>query len=239
MDFLSYMSKKLTTAPNQPVADLIEESGGVEHLYLIYVDILKGFCDEGPLASDRVKELVEPVVSLTDQLIKLGLPAENIVFLNDAHPEDAVEFSSFAPHCRKGTAEAEVIDGLQPIQQMKGVQTFDKNATNGLFGTNQDGLRFFEWVEAAFAKGKGTFIVVGDCTDLCIYQNAMGIRLLANEKNADAEVVVPITHVKTFDIPVETADQLDIYAHDADFLDTVFLYHMQTNGVRIVSTISK
>lgn len=231
------MSQKIANLPEESLSSLLKKSGGVDRVYLVLVDILKGFCDQGPLSSERVNEMVKPVVTLANQLIEQGIPMENIVFLNDSHPEDAEEFSAFAPHCIRNTPEAEVVDALRPIQQTKGVQTFYKNATNGMFGRDQTGLRFFEWLEKVFAKGKSTFLIVGDCTDLCIYQNATGIRLFANEQNAKTEVIVPVSHVKTYDISVEQADQLDLYAHDADFLDTVFLYHMLTNGVRVVSTI--
>lgn len=237
MDFLTYMSNTINRFPNKTIQDLLEESGGVENLYIVYVDILKGFCEQGPLSSDRVNRMVQPVVSLTNGLLEQGLPSENIIFLNDRHPKNAVEFSSFAPHCIDGTEEADVVDALQPIQQRKGVQTFYKNATTGMFGTNQDGLKFFERLDQIFSEGKSTFLIVGDCTDLCIYQNAVGIRLYANEKNVETDVVVPISHIQTFDIPVQQAKQLDIDAHDADFLDTVFIYHMHLNGVRIIQTV--
>lgn len=238
MDFLNYITKKVNDSPQLSLEELIKESGGVENIYLIYVDILKGFCEQGPLASDRVKEMVKPVVTLSEQLIEKGIPSENLIFLNDYHADDAVEFTSFASHCRRNTTEAEVVDALKPFYEKEGVQIYHKNATSGMFGVNQDGIRFFEWLEQTFAKGKSTFLLVGDCTDLCIYQNAMGIRLFANEKNiSSVDVIVPITHVKTYDISIEKANQLGIYAHDADFMDVVFLYHMKMNGVNVVSTI--
>lgn len=238
MDFLNYVTKNVKESPQLSLDELIQKSGGIENVYLVYVDILKGFCEQGPLASDRVKEMVEPVAELSQQLIDKGLPAENLIFLNDYHVDDAVEFSSFASHCRRNTAESEVVDELKPYYEKEGVQIFRKNATTGMFGVNQDGIRFFEWLERVFEKEKSTFVVVGDCTDLCIYQNAMGIRLFANEKNVSSvDVVVPISHVRTYDVSVEQAEQLGIYAHNADFLDDVFLYHMKLNGVNVVSTI--
>lgn len=238
MDFLAYVTEKVNASPQVSLDDLIQNSGGIEKIYLVYVDILKGFCEEGPLASDRVNEMVKPVVSLSNRLIDKGLPAENLIFLNDNHTDDAVEFSAFAPHCKRNTKESEVVDALKPFYEKEGVQVYHKNATSGMFGVNQDGLRFFEKLEQIFAQGKSTFLVVGDCTDLCIYQNAMGIRLLANEKDADVDVIVPISHVRTYDLSIEQANQLDLYAHDADFLDAVFLYHMKLNGVQVVSNIS-
>src|SRR5690606_15034215 len=131
-------------SPQVSLDDLIQNSGGIEKIYLVYVDILKGFCEEGPLASDRVNEMVKPVVSLSNRLIDKGLPAENLIFLNDNHTDDAVEFSAFAPHCKRNTKESEVVDALKPFYEKEGVQVYHKNATSGMFGVNQDGLRFFE-----------------------------------------------------------------------------------------------
>lgn len=235
--FISYLDDLLSDLPEETISSIAEKAGGIDRVYLVFVDILKGFCETGALASQRVNEMVDPVVRLAGLCLDKGMPNENLVFLNDHHPENAAEFSAFAPHCIRGTDEAEVVEPLKAIQGRKGVQTFRKNATNGLFGKNDDGLRFFEWLEKVFAGGKSVFIVVGDCTDLCIYQNAMAIRLLANEKNADTRVIVPRSHVRTYDLSVEQAEKLKVLAHDGDFLDLVFLYHMKLNGIEIISTI--
>ncbi|SEN05637.1 isochorismatase family protein [Lihuaxuella thermophila] len=236
--FISYLSDLLSGAPAETVSSIAEKAGGWDRVYLVFVDILKGFCETGALASQRVNEMVDPVARLAAECLDKGLPSENLIFLNDHHPPDAVEFAAFAPHCVRGTAEAEVVEPLKDIQMRKGVQTFTKNATNGLFGQNAEGVRFFEWLENVFTSGTSAFLVVGDCTDLCIYQNAMGIRLLANEKNADTRVIVPKSHVRTYDISVEQAQQLGILAHDGDLMDLVFLYHMKLNGIEILSSIS-
>src|SRR5690606_40414185 len=96
------------------------------------------------LASERVAGMVKPVKALAEALLKRGVPGENLVFLNDAHPEDAVEFSAFPPHCVRGTDEAEVVDELKPLLGRDGVRVFRKNATSGLFGRDEGGLRFCE-----------------------------------------------------------------------------------------------
>lgn len=238
-EFLAYMEEKIQQSPSITVDELITKAGGVKHLYLVYVDIIKGFCEVGPLSSERVQEMVRPVVQLTESLLEKGLPSSNLIFLNDAHPEDAVEFGSFVPHCVRGTDEAEVVDALQPYQKQPGAQTFAKNATNGLFGVNQDGVTFHETLSQIFLDApKSTFVVVGDCTDLCIYQNALGVRLLANERNANAEVIVPLPHVRTYDLPIDIANEIGAFGHDGDFMDLVFLYHMKANGVTLVSQLS-
>lgn len=238
-EFLAYMEEKVQQSPSITVDELIAKAGGVDHLYLVYVDIIKGFCEVGPLSSARVQEMVQPVVQLTESLVEKGLPSSNLIFLNDAHPEDAVEFGSFTPHCVRGTVEAEVVEVLRPYQDQADAQTFAKNATNGLFGVNKDGVTFHETLSRIFTQApKSTFVVVGDCTDLCIYQNALGIRLLANERNANVEVVVPIPHVRTYDLPIEVANEIGAFGHDANFLDLVFLYHMKANGVTLISKLS-
>lgn len=233
------MEEQVQQSPAITVDELISKAGGVDHLYLVYVDIIKGFCEVGPLSSARVQEMVQPVVQLTESLLDKGLPSSNLIFLNDAHPEDAVEFGSFAPHCVRGTVESEVVDVLRPYQELAGAQTFAKNATNGLFGVNQDGIPFHETLSHIFIQSpKSTFVVVGDCTDLCIYQNALGIRLLGNERNANVEVIVPTPHVRTYDLPIKVANEIGVFGHDADFLDLVFLYHMKANGVTLISKLT-
>jgi nicotinamidase-related amidase len=236
--FNQYMRDQLKAAPEWTVEQLVEKAGGMDQIYLVFVDIIKGFCDEGALSSDRVQEMVEPVKELTEKCLHHGLAADHLIFLQDRHPQDAVEFAAFAPHCVEGTVEAEVVDALLPFQQLPGARVYYKNATNALFGQDEKGERFHQFLERRFEEGKSTFVVVGDCTDLCIYQNAMGIRLLANEKNADVQVVVPISHVRTYDMTIAQAEQFQILAHDAEMMDTMFLYHMQLNGVQVLQSLS-
>lgn len=235
--FIDYMSKHMQQVPSKSIDELIEQAGGLDQVYLVFVDILKGFCEMGALSSDRVNEMVQPSAQLAEAFRQKGLPSDHYIFLNDHHPQDAKEFSTFPPHCVRETDEADLVHPLQTFADQPGAKIFHKNATNGMFGVNADGVRFYEWLEETFAKGKPLFLMVGDCTDLCIYQNAMGIRLYANEKNADAEVVVPQSHVRTYDISVEQAEQNGIMAHDADFLDLVFLYHLKLNGVEVIPEV--
>jgi nicotinamidase-related amidase len=76
-------------------------------------------------------------------------------------------------------------------------------------------------------------IVVGDCTDLCVYQAAMHLRLRANAAgDRGFEVVVPEDCVQTYDLPVETAQRLGALPHDGDLLHGLFLYHLALNGVQ-------
>lgn len=235
--FLNHISSRLDKLESKTVSSIVERAGNIERVYIVFIDILRGFCEQGSLASDRVAKLITPVRELTDTFLKKGLPPQNLVFLNDAHPEDAVEFSAFPAHCMRGTVEAEVVDELKPLYEKEGIQIFDKNATNGMFGKRKDGLRFFEWLEQRLLEGPATFLIVGDCTDLCIYQNATGIKLFANELNIKTDVIVSQQHSETYDLSVSAAESAGILAHDADLLDDVFYYHMMLNDVEVVKTI--
>ncbi len=235
--FFKYMEGITNQVPEKSFDEFLVQMEGPEHIYVVYVDILMGFCECGHLSSPLVNEVVKPIADWTEYIFKKGFLARNLVFLNDCHPKDAVEFEAFAPHCMRDTEEARVVPSLRKYLELaeEQEQVFLKNATNGLFGKNAIGIRFCDWLENVFQKGKSAFIVIGDCTDLCIYQNAMGIRLLANELNARTRVIVPKAHVRTYDLPVESAESLGVMAHDAKYLETVFFYHMIANGIEVIS----
>jgi nicotinamidase-related amidase len=107
----------------------------------------------------------------------------------------------------------------------------EKNSVSTSIGTGLD-----EWLEA-HPRIKA-FLVVGDCTDFCIYQLAMHLRLRANAFHIpDVRVIVPIDSVDTFDIPVQVAQESGIMPHKADLLHLIFLFNMAQNGVEVVATV--
>jgi len=84
-----------------------------------------------------------------------------------------------------------------------------------------------------------TFVVVGDCTDICVYQLAMYLRIRANVLNLrDTRVIVPLDGVETFDIPVDVAQEIGAMPHHGDLTHLIFLYSMAQNGIEIVSKVS-
>ena len=83
-----------------------------------------------------------------------------------------------------------------------------------------------------------TFVVVGDCTDLCTYQLAMHLRLRANAHGYAQRVIVPADCVQTYDMPVDTAAELGIMPHDGDLMHAMFLYQMALNGIEVVSSLA-
>ncbi len=212
-------------------ASLKDLTGGdPETVGIISVDVIKGFCNIGPLSSERVNTIVDPIVDLFN--LAWGQGVRTIALAQDTHTEDAVEFMSYPPHCVRGTAESEAVDAYQQLPFYDQFKIVEKNALSAGLETDLNA-----WVDA-HEKVK-TWIIVGDCTDLCTYNTAMHMRLRANALNRrGVRVIVPINTVDTFDTPVSVAEEAGIPAHDADFLHSVFLYHMMTNGIEVVSEIT-
>jgi nicotinamidase-related amidase len=129
-----------------------------------------------------------------------------------------------------GTREAETVPELQSLLFSNEFTVLTKNSINSAIGTDLE-----DWLETH--PEVNTFIVVGDCTDLCTYQLAMHLRLRANALGLDQRVVLPADCVDTYDLPVETAKELGILPHDGDLLHAVFLYSMALNGVEVVAKV--
>lgn len=200
-----------------------------EQMAVFSVDMINGFCHEGALASSRVKGIIPQVVDVFTGAYEAGV--RDFVLAQDCHPTDAVEFADFPPHCIVGTAEAENIPELATLPFANLFTTVPKNSLNAFHST-----KLGEWLAAH--SDLRTAIVVGDCTDLCIHQMALHLKLLANASNRqDLRIIVPENAVQTYDIPVETARELSILPHDGDVMHLIFLYHMRLNGIEIVREI--
>ena len=99
----------------------------------------------------------------------------------------------------------------------EGIEVIKKNSTNG-------------FLEENFILNKeeiDNVIIVGDCTDICIYQLAISLRAEFNRVNKDGEIYVPKKLVDTFDMPM----------HKANFMNYVFLNSMLDNGVKVIEDI--
>jgi len=197
---------------------------------IISVDVINGFCTVGPLASPRVNTIVEPIATLFKAAWDFGV--RDILLTQDTHYEDAVEFGQYAPHCVRGTAESETVEAFKSLPFFDQIAMLPKNSINSSLAPGFD-----KWI--ASRPQVKTWITVGDCTDLCTHQLAMHMRTWANQNQLrDVRVVLPVNTVDTYDLPVQTAIELGIVPHNADFLHLVFLYNMMQNGVEVVSEIS-
>ena len=223
--FLHYVTEWEATLPTLRLAEVAQDPARVA---LIAIDVTNGFCHEGPLASPRVKTIIAPIVRLMESAYRAGV--RQFVLPQDTHEPDAVEFGQFPPHCVRGTAEAETVPEIKALPFYSEMAVLPKNSINP--GLNS-GLE--PWLQAH--PRADTFIVVGDCTDLCTYQLAMYLRLRANAAQLRQRVLVPVDGVDTYDLPVETARTIGAVPHPADLLHLVFLYSLMLNGVEVVRSI--
>ena len=212
-----------------PTFELAKEIGDPEQVAVISVDVTNGFCYEGPLSSPRVASIVPPIERLFRRAHELGV--RDFVLSKDTHEAHAVEFGSFVPHCTAGSRESE------PVPELKALHFFDiftvipKNSISSTIGTALPA-----WLDAR--PMLNTFIVVGDCTDLCTYHLAMDLRLRANAfQRASDRIIVPVDCVDTYDLPAPVAQEIGTFPHHADLLHLIFLYSMALNGVQVVSQV--
>lgn len=223
--FVQYLDQWLAGLPASSLPQLIAEPSGVA---IISVDVINGFCHEGALASPRVRGVIEPIVRLMRQAWEGGV--RHFLLTQDTHEPDAVEFGSFPVHCVRGTREAETVPELTRLAFFDRMHIFEKNSIDSALGTGLDG-----WVDAHPEVDR--YIVAGDCTDLCVYQLAMHLRLEANARQRKRRIIVPADCVETYDLPLEVARSVGSVLHDADLLQRVFLYSMALNGIEVVGSL--
>jgi nicotinamidase-related amidase len=208
----------------------LEEVGTApEKVAVIAEDMVEGFCRVGPLSSPRVERIIAPIVQLFQTAHRAGV--RHFLLIQDSHDADAVEFGSYPPHCVQGSQEAETVHELLELPFSGDYVTISKNSVSPAIGTDLD-----RWLDAH--PEVETFIVTGDCTDICVYQMAMHLRMRANVYNLSQRVIVPADCVATYDLPVDVARSVGATPHDGDLLHLIFLYHMALNGVEVVAGIA-
>lgn len=225
--FPDFLQQWLAALPAVSFDSLLKQYPA-EQTAVLSIDMVNGFCKKGNLSSPRVGAIVEPVVRLFRNAEQHGL--NHYALLEDHHPENSKEFTVYPPHCVEGTEEAATIQELQELPHAYKFRVFPKNTIN-------PGLEpaFVDWLKLNDSLRQ--FLVVGDCTDICVYQLALFLKLRSLSNNRADNVVVPADCVDTYDIPVEAFKEKAILPHPGDLLHSVFLYHMQQNGIQVVARI--
>lgn len=195
---------------------------------LISVDMVKGFCSIGPLASPDVAAIIPSIVDLCKNCYQFGI--RSFLLTQDTHSKNTPEFSSYPPHCLKGSKESETIDELKNLPFADNFTIFEKNSLSPAYGTEFD-----KWLKEH--PEVENFLIIGNCTDLCIYSHAMHLRLSANAYNLKRRIIIPENSIATYDMPVIKANKLAAMPHDRELLHKIFLYHLFLNGIEIVKKI--
>jgi nicotinamidase-related amidase len=224
-DFLEYLKEWQN---NLSTLNLKNVLANPEKSAVTSIDLVNGFCNSGALASSRVHEIIAPSVALFKSAWQLGV--RHFVLLQDFHDADAIEFAQWPPHCVKGSNESEPIAEIRSLPFFSQMVTFPKNSINPAINTGFQG-----WLDAH--PEIDTYIVIGDCTDLCTYQLAMHLRLEANACGRMRRVIVPANCVQTYDMPVTVAKSIGAMPHPGDLMHALFLYHMALNGVEVVHSL--
>jgi nicotinamidase/pyrazinamidase len=148
---------------------------------LIIVDMLNDFIDaKGALyCGQRARDIVPFVRERLEAHRRAG---SLVVYLQDAHAKDDLEFEKFPPHCIAGTWGSRIIDDLGP---QDGERVLPKTRYSGFYGTE------LEEILAGF--GPETVEVVGVCTSICVMDTVGGLA------NRDYRTIVPRAGVADFD----------------------------------------
>lgn len=194
---------------NLPVENL--DAIDLSKTELFIVDINNGFAKSGALYSPRVEALINPITNFTKSI---SGKVKNIIAFTDCHDENSLELSNYPSHCLISDFESEIVDELKEIGNIK---ILPKNSTNGFFVL--DDIKF---------ESTENIIIVGDCTDICIYQLAITLKSYFNQHNMNKNIIIPVNLVDTYDIP---------NIHSAELLNIVFFNSLMQNGIKVVKNI--
>lgn len=182
---------------------------------LIVVDMVNGFVNEGVLHDKNIKKIVPRQLELLEEAEKKG---SLIILVKDTHNKNATEFKRFGntTHCIKGTSEVELIDELKPFEQKDNVITVEKNSTSLM-----ESPEFREIVKQAENLKEVNF--VGCCTDICVFNGAMGLANYYDQWNRDVTINVHEDAIATY-----SEDEREEYVQSAKLL-------MKQQGINLVS----
>jgi len=227
-DFLNYLWDWFQSLRTVSLLELTDGGRQPRKLGILSEDLIKGFTSVGRLSSPRVAGVLPAVVELFTAAHEMGV--HDFVFPYDSHPPDSPEFDAYGPHCVTGTVETETVDELTSLPFADEFIMMPKQSLNPAIGTDLEG-----WLDDR--PEIESIIVVGDCTDLCVYQAAMHLKVRSNAMHRLLQVIVPEDCVQTYDIGVEDAKQIGATPHDGDLMHLIFLYHMMLNDIKIVSHV--
>lgn len=180
----------------------------------LVVDMVNGFAKGGAMSGPRVKALIPGVADAASACYKAGISVVNFA---DCHGGQSPEFEAYPVHCVKGDWESQVVEEIAAVPHT----LIEKNSTNGLLEPE-----FIKWLTGR--PHIHCFVLSGDCTDICVYQLAIGLKTWFNRQDRKSRIIVPARLVDTFDAP----------GHNADLVNALSLYSMWSNGVEVAASLT-
>lgn len=186
---------------------------------LFIIDMVNGFINFGAMHDNDIKYIIPNIKNLAEK-------SKDIIYINEAHNPDDIEFNEFPEHCLKDSIESNIVIELRPENlknnQQKNIETVTKCSTNGF-----NSLCMTKNIDKIL-KNYDSFIVVGCCTDICVLQFAISLKTYLNEVGLNKDVVVPVDCVDTYD----AEDYHDVQKYNEIAFDL-----MEKSGIKIVNHI--
>ena len=248
----SEISKWLKGLKPINIKEIVPDEEEARYVYIFSADMIKGFCKEGNLASERVDAISQPIANLFIRFYEASV--KKFILLQEWHDPHAKEFESFPEHGVQGTEEAETIPELSELPFADEFVVFRKNTFSPAWSHREKRHKPPEKTHPIYPDGHNsvfnenfdkyleyhdihTAIVVGNCTDLCTRELAMYIRMWANEHQKDMRIIIPENCVETFDLSFDVAVEIGATPHPGDVYHAWALYEMARNNIEIVKEI--
>jgi nicotinamidase-related amidase len=226
-EFLSFLDEWYVDLPIVSFKSLLKHCSA-EKSAVISVDVVNGFCKSGNLYSPRIGATLPAITELFRTAWSKGV--RDFVLIQDTHPKGSKEFEIYPPHCVEGTPESHAVKELLDLPGSDQFVIIPKKTIHP--GVDP---QFQQWLSTHSEIRQ--FFLVGDCTDICIYQTAIFLKSWYIQNNEECHIVVPANCVDTFDIPLDREKRNDTLPHPAEFLQVLFLYHLKTNGIHVVRQV--
>jgi len=226
-EFLGFLDEWYQDLPILSLKTLLKDYSA-EQTAIVSVDVVHGFCKAGNLYSPRIEAIVPAIVDLFRNAQKNEI--NDFVLIQDTHPQKSKEFEIYPPHCVEATEESQTIPELKQLPNSSRFVIIPKK-------TIHPGVEpaFEKWLQEHSSIRQ--FFLVGDCTDICIYQTAIFLKSWYIQRNQECHIVVPANCVDTFDIPLDHEKPTETLPHPGEFLHVLFLYHLKTNGIHVVRQV--
>lgn len=228
-EFIDYLESFEAGLPELALADLTAAVGGPERVAIIAVDLVRGFAKEGALASPRVDAILPAVVRTLRLAEAAGI--HEVALVQDSHPPGAAEFGQFPEHCVAGSGEDHTVPELREFFAGSAMhpRVIEKNSLSAMWAPD-----FVAWQQERLESGVNGYIVLGDCTDLCVVNVAVPLKTQANQHNRPLRLVLPADCLATYDLPVAVAQGVGAMPHDGDLMQAVSLYYLALTGCDVV-----